>query len=188
MKVPDATQDDLIEDLSEGKVWDSLSGADPVSTEILDSGETLETYADGSAVITGIEVPSESSREAGAVARASNPVTGCVSRPNDSAGYLVRTGCTVRKSYAVHGMKFVGDYKVKSGSPGRITDVRHGEVWSYISTYDIISGPSITKSSGYGSSPATARFSVKFTAASGYPTVHGWVQMNVATSAWVTWG
>lgn len=189
MRVPRATQNELFGKLERGEVWDSMNGSDPVSTEVLDNGYTLDTFADGSATLTGIESPSSSTGASDGVALfETTPVTDCVAKPNDSSGYLVRTNCTVRKSYAIQGMKFEGDYKVKAGSPGYITGVRHGDVWSYVANYEILDGPAITQSSGSGDSPATARLSAKFTSYSGYPTTHGYVQMNVSTSAWVTWG
>lgn len=180
--VPKPTQEILIQKITAGEEWDSLSGSSPVNTTKLPDGTLLERYSDGSVSTTKVEQPVAS--ENSSVAPLSKAPSRCKALPYKN-GYKRRANCLVSRNSVVINYSFEADYKVKSGAPGYITGARHPNAWVLVPGGGYSTpGPKITRSKSSGKIAATARMNVKVTTP--VLTSNAWVQLNVTTSAWVT--
>lgn len=126
--VAPATQDELLESLERGELWDAIGGSDPVNVTTnayAGETETVERYADGSIVVTTVEVP--------VAPFSANPIGGvtpftvgpCESSSTGS-GYANRYDCKVFSTSGVVEMGFYMSYSLRQGGYDKITEVHSG--------------------------------------------------------------
>ena len=178
------TQDTLLDALANGEVWDSMSAdALPVSTRsevTTDSTSTIETFADGSIVVTEIETPQEA--RGGVAAKA---VTGCRTTVSGT-GYSNRYDCKASASTGLVLMGFYISYSI-TGSWDSIIEVHspYGQCSGGTCTSPTLS---VQKSTENASGSAWARSRMTFTGALG--TGGGTYEMRAlvgGNTAWTRW-
>lgn len=131
--VPTATQDALLTALESGDVWDALDGAEPVSVqtrELPTESETVERYADGSIVVSTVEVPAD---PFAAGAPQGGPTTFSVGSCQSSqigSGYANRYDCKAASTAGVVTMGFYISYTLVQGGYDKIIDVHSGYAYA----------------------------------------------------------
>lgn len=119
--VSESTQDSLITDFIDGKMWDSLTNADPVDTEVMDQGKdvvTVETYADGSIAVSTVPDFDEAPKEEGGFVGPMS-VHGCQYSGSTYAAYW--TNCQADVNLGVIRQGFYFNYEYVNGLPSKIT-------------------------------------------------------------------
>ncbi|MGK3708875.1 hypothetical protein [Arthrobacter sp. IK3] len=174
--VDQPTIDALIASFEAGQTWDSLSGAEPVSTEAISEAgadKTVARYADGSVAVTSIQKPAA--------------VQGGVAPQGVSDCKYARIGaeehyddCLVDFWAGLIYMGFRADYIARDNTTDSITaayspDYIMGGATSADETYFGVSRPDETVSGA----PATARLSVQAFPAGVPIPFQFWVQLNV---------
>lgn len=183
--VSDRVQGALISKANAGIAWDSMNGSTPVSTSVTTTAtlqHKVSTYADGSIVVEGMEIPVESKL------RTISPfyVGNCKSVSSGS-GYANRYDC---QAYAESGFISLGtyiSYTLVQGGYDRILDVHSPFRSAAVGT---ASKPTVTitqktENSAYR---ATAKIKTQYTAyvGAGSRTYELGVYVG-ADSAWTQW-
>ncbi len=137
------TEDELIEKLKDGELWDSVSGSEPISEDVVrvdGLDYSVSRWDDGSLFAAGVasgegeltavgeEAPEA---DADAVPADLGPgITRCT--PQASVGTLPYVNCLITFSGAVYGGSFRADFTVDYGSgfPGRIERVAEADYFS----------------------------------------------------------
>lgn len=182
--IAEDVQAELVAKWESGQAWDSMVGAEPISTSTSEDGGwvvTRSVYADGSVSQVSLETPKASSG-AGIGLRA-KPLNGCKSLPN-SGGWVRRADCTADAKYGVYDLYFNVDYSVKSGG-GRI-DKAYNERCPVVPPSSATS--CVLKKNrpvNSGSVPAQARLSANISTPLG-GSIPVWLQVEAYGSAWVT--
>lgn len=187
--VPAATQDELLESLEQGELWDAIGGSDPVNVttnEHAGESETIERYADGSIVVTSVEVPADPF--------ATDPIGGvtpftvgpCESSSTGS-GYANRYDCKVFSTSGVVEMGFYMSYSLRQGGYDKITEVHSGYARATTGTIPTPRA-TIAKANENSSGSAFAYVKQQYTAAGG--TASATVEMRGLVgndTAWTRW-
>lgn len=116
------TQDNLMKKLEEGQMWDSVSGAPPVSSEnFVENGISFNKniYADGSVSIVTVDV-AESQNESTMFRKLGGSVSQCKT-VSSSHYHANQTGCYASMDFGLLQLGFNFDRSVNPGVPGRIT-------------------------------------------------------------------
>jgi hypothetical protein len=168
--VDQATQDQLIAKLEGGIVWDSLTeGAEPVAIverDVADATERIETYADGSVVVTSLEKPTDVTGISGRALE-----WGCTFVSAGSNGGYYKN-CDVTVNFVIITQGFMVDYENLKGS-NMITDF-----WGY---HHVIVGGALNNHRLERWSNTQVRYSADFSLAfQGFPVGHtSWMQANL---------
>lgn len=176
------TQEALFRKIDAGQLLDSYSGADPVATKTLTTlGEVknVYTYADGSLVVTSLQVPI--AQQPGTM----QPMTvgGC-----SVSGDLTRTlrGCKVEQTSSLVSMAFYADYQYTYWSYDDPSIFAASIQSVYSPTATVVGGSFsgltavIARQTAASSSlPALARASMTGTNIGGSGSRTCWVQLNV---------
>jgi hypothetical protein len=156
--VSSATQDELFNKLDRGEVWDVYAGVAPVSsvTSIVDGyTQTLDTFADGSISVSGVEIPKEPTPTDGF---STMSVTGCTY--GSGAGVFYGQDCRVYQNSALTEAEFYASFSQWStGSSvsnwhdgwvirnvGQLQNVgwSHGTTWVQLGWDEVVEGWSST--------------------------------------------
>ena len=178
--VPASTQDRLLGELESGGSWDSLDGKTPVTTEkTVRAGveETVARYADGSIVVTDVELPGAGS------ARAS--LSGC--KILSQTHYDSRRFCNVSTNVVVASAAYTVTYRVVQGGPSSIVGRSTASAMVTRGYLGNISNKQMTTSrtTQSGSNPAVVTGRWTWTSNHGAGSRDYWMQFNVrGTSTW----
>lgn len=182
--VPESDQENLLQAVAQGELWDVYRGEAPVSTEqqTIDGIDyTIDRFADGSFRAIGFEIPEvvQQDRPSGPSPRA---ITGC--RVTSGSGYSNATGCQID---GVWGTILLGatnvSYTIAQGNPDRITSTGYGFQKCIVVS---CSSPTLVVFEPVeGSGPAYARWQSDISAS--YASWNVSFQLNVGgDSAWQT--
>jgi hypothetical protein len=174
--VPAETQELLFDKLDAGEQWDSLSGADPVSTRSISTSsavENVDVYPDGSVSVTAVDT-----------AQVGRTVSGCVT---SGAGTVNRTlsNCTVRASAGLVTMAFYADYRYSYNSLSNITVKSAAISRAHSPSATVLGGTfsglsvGVTRATAGTNLPATARASMTGTVIGQFASRTCWLQLNV---------
>lgn len=184
--VPAVTQESPLQKLAAGQVWDSMSGAAPVSvveSTVANERHTVSTYADGSIVVDTMRLPT--------AAPAPGTITpfdvkNCRTTASGS-GYRNYYDCQASSSTGIMTMGFYISYSLVQGSWDRIISVSSPYRDATLGTS---TNPDLTiqKTVENASGSAWARVKTTWTGVSGNPS--GTYEMRALVGqdkAWTRW-
>jgi hypothetical protein len=177
--VPTTTQDRLLDALSDGRIWDSLTGAAPVGTServVAGSTVTVDTFADGSIRVTTVEQPVDPSSRAS--------IGGC--RTMSGSHYDSTIQCTVSTNVVVSTAGYAVTYHQVQGGASSINSVTGITATCYGGTCGSKS-VAINRKTQSGNSPAYSTGRWKWTAVNGVGSKDFWLEFDVrGTTTWAS--
>lgn len=175
--VPEKTQDQLIDELLEGELWDNNSpDAVPVSVEDWSTETetvTVERFGDGSIGVQSMEIPQYVPE--GTISPYAS-LTGC--SYSGGSGYSVASNCSISHKWGNVGIGFIASYQIINGAYDSITylgpTTQTCAIGSCTRPEYVVSRLNET-----GSGPAIAQAQSTFTAYQGAASSEYWVQLSV---------
>lgn len=133
----------LFEKLNSGLLWDSMNGAEPLSTRYASSGEEIKVYGDGSIAVFSVALEDQAlSYDTSLGAINPSAVSGCTRSGIHYAMYW--KNCTASWDYGFIQYYMNFDYQNIRGSGSSITDYRR---WRADSQFGAVSNVTATRDS-----------------------------------------